>query len=298
MSNPSPLRYPGGKYKISKLIELLLNKAGDRCSTYIEPFAGGAGIAIDLLLRGVVSDIVINDSDPAIAAFWKAVVCANDAFIDKIDNTPVTLAEWHRQREIYSGPKKYSIDLGFSTFFLNRTNHSGILASGPIGGQKQEVWKLNVRYNKEDLIKKIESIGRHRKHIHLSNQDVLRFMVNQLKRHEKSAFVYFDPPYYRKGKVLYQNFFDDQKHRLLCERIKSEVGCPWIVSYDDVPEINAIYKDFPRRSFSLNYSLANNGYGAEAMFFKDESLVPTRQEIDSVGMLRQFYPTESDEDMV
>ena len=106
MGNPSPLRYPGGKYKISKLIELLVNKSGDNCSVYVEPFAGGAGIAIDLLLRDVVSEIVINDSDPAIYSFWKAVVQENDAFIDMLHSTPVTLDEWKKQREIYPTGKK------------------------------------------------------------------------------------------------------------------------------------------------------------------------------------------------
>lgn len=288
MGNPSPLRYPGGKYKISKLIELLLNKAGDNCSTYVEPFAGGAGIAIDLLLRNVVTDIVINDSDPAIAAFWKAIVQENDAFIDKIDSTPVTLDEWRRQRDIYFGTKKYSLELGFATFFLNRTNHSGILASGPIGGQEQKSWKLDVRYNKEDLIKKVERIGQRNKQIHVFNRDVLSFITNQLKRYEKSAFVYFDPPYYRKGKVLYQNFFDDKKHRALCAKIKSSVKCPWIVSYDDVPEVCEIYKGLPQRHFSLSYSLANNGYGQEVMFFGRGSLLPTKDDIRNVKMEHLF----------
>lgn len=288
MGNPSPLRYPGGKYKISKLIALLLSKAGDNCSTYIEPFAGGAGIAIDLLLRDVVAQIVINDSDPAIASFWKAVVQETDAFIDKIDSTPVTIEEWHNQREIYLMDKKYSLDYGFATFFLNRTNHSGILASGPIGGRKQKAWKLDVRYNKEDLIKKVEEIGRRRKQIKVYNRDVISFISNQLKHYERSAFVYFDPPYYRKGKVLYQNFFDDKKHRALYAKIKADVKCPWIVSYDDVPEVCDIYKGLPQKHFSLGYSLANNGYGKEVMFFGRRNLVPTMNDIRHVKMEKLF----------
>lgn len=289
MSNPSPLRYPGGKYKISKLVELLVKKAGDNCSTYIEPFAGGAGIAIDLLLREVVSDIVINDSDTAIASFWKAVTKETDAFIDLIDSTPVTLSEWRRQREIYfSGGKKYSLEYAFATFFLNRTNHSGILASGPIGGREQRDWKLDVRYNKEDLIKKIEAIGRRGKHIHVFNRDVISFISNQLKRYERDAFVYFDPPYYNRGKVLYQNFFDDKKHKALCDKIKSDVKCPWIVSYDDVPQVRTIYKGLPKRSFSLSYSLANNGYGDEIMFFGCKELALTSKDIKSIGMEHLF----------
>lgn len=292
MGNPSPLRYPGGKYKISKLIELLVNKSGDSCSVYVEPFAGGAGIAIDLLLRDVVSEIVINDSDPAIYSFWKAVVQENDAFIDMLHSTPVTLDEWKRQREIYLAGEKYSLEYGFSTFFLNRTNHSGILASGPIGGMEQGAWKLDVRYPKDDLSKKIEAIGRKRRQIHVFNRDVEGFISKQLKQFEENAFVYFDPPYYRKGKDLYQNFFDEKKHQALCAKIKSDVKCPWIVSYDDVPQICKIYKGLPRRKFTLNYSLANNGNGKEVMFFGHRDLIPTMAEVRRIGMDRLFVKRE------
>ena len=285
--NPSPLRYPGGKYKISRLIELLINKAGDECSTYIEPFAGGAGVALDLLNRDVVSEIVINDSDKAIASFWKAAINESDAFIDKIYSTPVTIDEWRRQREIYFSSKRYSLEYGFATFFLNRTNHSGILTSGPIGGQKQEDWKLDVRYNKDDLIEKIEFLRQNRKRIHVFNRDVICLIANQIKRYEKRAFIYFDPPYYQRGSVLYQNFFTDKSHKRLCATIRESVKSPWVVSYDDVPEIQKIYKGFPSRSFSLGYSLANNGSGREVMFYSD-GLKPTMKELRNIGMESMF----------
>lgn len=285
--NPSPLRYPGGKYKISKLIELLINKSGDACSIYIEPFAGGAGVALDLLNRDVVSEIVINDSDRAIASFWKAVINESDAFIDKIYSTPVTIEEWRRQREIYFSSRRYSLEYGFATFFLNRTNHSGILTSGPIGGQKQDVWKLDVRYNKNDLIEKIEFLKRNKKRIHVFNRDVISLIANQLKRYERRAFVYFDPPYYQQGSVLYQNFFTEKLHKRLCKTICESVNCPWVVSYDDVPEIQEIYAGIPSRTFSLSYSLANNGNGREVMFFSD-GLRPTINELRNIGIEKMF----------
>ena len=287
IGNPSPLRYPGGKYKISRLIELLINKAGDECSTYIEPFAGGAGVALDLLNRDVVSEIVINDSDKAIASFWKAAINESDAFIDKIYSTPVTIDEWRRQREIYFSSKRYSLEYGFATFFLNRTNHSGILTSGPIGGQKQEGWKLDVRYNKNDLIEKIEFLRQNKKRIHIFNRDVSFLITNQIKKYASRAFVYFDPPYYKRGSELYQNFFTDKLHKRLYKSICESVESPWVVSYDDVPEIRRIYKGTPLRSFSLNYSLANNGSGLEIMFFS-EGLKPTRKELRSIGMEEMF----------
>lgn len=287
-SNPSPLRYPGGKYKISRLISLLISKTGTPCRTYVEPFAGGAGVALDLLFSGQVERVVINDSDRAIYSIWRAMTTENAAFLDKMMSTGVTLAEWTRQREIYMNARCYSLDYAFAAFFLNRTNHSGILSAGPIGGQAQKEWKLDVRFCKEKLAKLISRIGDYRQRIRVYNRDVQTFIGTQLPRVEDDAFVYFDPPYYKKGRKLYKNFFTPELHRELFAKIVSDVAQNWVVSYDDVPEIRAIYGDYPHRSFTLDYSLANNGRGREVMYFKRKELVPTLNELRGIKMERMF----------
>lgn len=160
MKNLSPLRYPGGKSKLYDLMELLIINAGHKGGTYIEPFAGGAGIALKLLENKIVSRVVINDLDKGIYSFWRAILTENRRFIQKIKETPVTVNEWEKQRNIllYQN-KKYSFDLGFAIFFLNRTNRSGIIKGGMIGGKAQNgIWKIDARYNKNDLIKRIEKI--------------------------------------------------------------------------------------------------------------------------------------------
>ena len=287
-ANPSPLRYPGGKYKISKLVALLIRKLEAPCRTYVEPFAGGAGVALDLLFSGEVEQIVINDSDKAIYSIWRALTTENVQFIDKMMSTDVTIQEWHRQREIYFGSKKYSLDYAFSAFFLNRTNHSGILSAGPIGGQEQTDWKLDVRFGKEKLARQIGRIGERKRDIKVYNRDVMTFIRTHLQRMGLDAFVYFDPPYYRKGSKLYKNFFTPELHKALHDAISSEVRQEWIVSYDDVPEIRDIYGDYPSRAFSLDYSLANNGKGREIMYFKNRGLMPTAEELEAVGMSKAF----------
>lgn len=287
-SNPSPLRYPGGKYKISKLISLLIDKANVPCRTYVEPFAGGAGVALDLLFSQKVERIVINDSDRAIYSIWRALTTENAAFLDKMMRTEVTLKEWARQREIYFGPRKYSLDYAFAAFFLNRTNHSGILSAGPIGGQEQGEWKLDVRFVKDKLAAQIARIGEHSKDIKVYNRDVFAFIHTYLPKVGRDAFVYFDPPYYKKGRKLYKNFFTPELHGDLYEKIVADVRQDWIVSYDDVSEIRKIYRAYPSRSFSLDYSLANNGQGREIMYYKTRNLRPTKRELESIGMLQMF----------
>lgn len=288
-ANPSPLRYPGGKYKISKLVALLIGKLDTPCRTYVEPFAGGAGVALDLLFSGHVEQIVINDSDKAIYSIWRAITTENAQFLDKMMDTNVTIEEWQRQREIYyTENKRYSLDFAFSAFFLNRTNHSGILSAGPIGGQEQKDWKLDVRFVKDKLARQILRIGDRKDDIKVFNRDVMTFILNNLQRMGRDAFVYFDPPYYKKGRKLYKNFFTPELHRELHDSISVNVRQDWIVSYDDVAEIREIYDDFPSRSFSLDYSLANNGKGREIMYFKARELMPTARELASVGMAKAF----------
>ena len=278
----SPLRYPGGKQKIAELISLIINKSGINNCTYIEPFAGGAGIALKLLLSGKVSEIVINDFDKAIASFWKAILTETDAFLELIEKTPVTIDEWRRQKEIYTKSKHYSLRYGFATFFLNRTNHSGILSSGPIGGVSQHnpQWLINARYNKQELISRIQSIAQKRANIHCYNKDILSFIEHYLPLYQANGFVYFDPPYFFNGKRLYKNFFTPEYHSTVAQKIFTNVHCDWIVSYDDVPEVITLYKQYPAKHFSLSYSLANNGKGREIMFFKDARLCPSWEELD------------------
>lgn len=281
----SPFRYPGGKGKLAPFVSLLIEKSGIKDCTYIEPFAGGAGVALYLLLEQKVSDIVVNDFDKAIYSAWKAILEETDRFTELINCIPITLDEWKRQKEIYLNKnKKYSFELGFATFYLNRTNRSGILNAGPIGGYDQKGnYLIDARFNREALIDKIRNIKEHRPHIHLYNKDIVSFITSYLPKYQDKAFVYFDPPYYNKGEELYRNFFTANDHLNLAKQI-SNLKCCWMVTYDDVDEICKIYSQFDCKRFDLTYSLANSGKKSEIMFLSDNSLWPTKKEMNNQGI--------------
>ncbi len=289
MSNPSPLRYPGGKNRLSKFIGLTIENFNVPNCTYIEPFAGGAGVAISLLLNNVVESIVINDYDKAIYSFWRAVKETPNELIDKIIKTPVTITEWYKQKEIYSNSKVYSIDLAFATLFLNRTNRSGILKAGPIGGYSQDgKWKLDVRFNKEAIIDKIYRISKYRKNIFVYNKDVISLIRNYIPYFGNNIFIYFDPPYYNKGQELYKNFFTHKDHQRIHDVITQEIASPWIITYDDVTEIRDLYADFPIRMFDLTYSAANKGKASEVMILSDVEYCPTSQQLHDNNITINF----------
>lgn len=271
--NRSPLRYPGGKAKISNFIAELLDNAGQK-KVYIEPFAGGAGVALDLLLTDKVEEIVINDYDKAIYSFWRAVLNETDEFVEKIQNTPITIEEWNRQKEIYLNQnKKYSLDLAFATFFLNRTNRSGILKAGPIGGKRQDGnYSLDARFNEIELVKRIKCIAKEKSRIKVYNKDIISFIKRVISKYD-DAFVYFDPPYYNKGPELYRNFFTDKDHKVLSDIIKNEVTCEWIVTYDLADEIIELYTECEKRKFDINYSAVNGRRKSEILILKDANYI-------------------------
>ncbi len=293
----SPLRYPGGKGKLTAFMEYMIDRLGHRGGTYIEPFAGGAGIAVELLLRNVVSRIVINDYDKGVWSFWKAILTETDRFIEQVRTIPLTMEEWSRQREICINQNdKYSFELGFATFYMNRTNRSGIIKGGVIGGQEQAGdWTMDVRFNREELISRVRNIAERKKDIKLYNKDINSFITHYVPVYEDNALIYFDPPYYKKGKQLYMNFFKHEDHIRIEETIKEKVTCDWIITYDDVPEIEDIYHDYVLYLYDLNYSISKKCKASELIIFKSGIEPPCNEELCSNGInihIRPFRKSE------
>lgn len=279
----SPLRYPGGKGKLASFMEYMIDQLGHRGGTYIEPFAGGAGIAMELLLRNVVSRIVINDYDKAVWSFWKAILTETDRFVEEIRTVPLTVDEWQKQHEILvTQNDKYSFELGFAAFYMNRTNRSGIIKGGVIGGQEQaKDWKMDVRFKREELVTRIQRIAARKKDIKLYNKDVNSFIKNYVPLYEENALIYFDPPYFRKGQQLYMNFFNYKDHVRIEQEIREHVNCDWIITYDYEPQIEEIYHNYNLRLYDLNYSVSTKRKANELMIFKDGIIIPSDEELNS-----------------
>lgn len=267
----TPLRYPGGKSQLSKFIQHTIESNNLTDPIYCEPFCGGSGVAISLLLNNTVSSVILNDFDVAIYSFWRAVLFDTDKLIKRISNVRVTMNTWYRQRNVFLNLKEskdYSFELAFATFFLNRTNRSGIITGGPIGGYNQDSdYKLSCRFNKFDLIKKIKNIAANKERISLYHLDAIDLINNVLLRQPNNRlFIYFDPPYYVQGKNLYKNSFDDTMHENLAAAIHALDDYHWIATYDDAKRIREIYNDRMIRKYFIQYS-ASNKRKAKELFF-------------------------------
>lgn len=273
----TPLRYPGGKGKLSYYLKEVIQHNSLLDCHYIEPFAGGAGVALELLMQEYVSKITINDYDPAIYSFWHSILNNSDDFCEKIECTEITMETWYQQREILrSNNYDDRLILGFAAFFMNRTNRSGILNAGVIGGKEQAgKWKLDVRFNKPDLIKRIKKIAGYKDRIFIKNEDTLDLLINlSLKPHE-NTFMYLDPPYYVKGQELYRNFYEHQDHVDIKNQLIKMPVLHWVATYDNTKEIKEIYKNQKVMDFDLQYSAQSKRVGSEVMIFSDNLHIPT-----------------------
>ena len=143
----TPLRYPGGKRRLAPVVKRLLEDNRLKNVDYVEPYAGGAAIALALLLEEYASTVHINDLSRPVYAFWHTVLNHTLDLCRRIECVKVTMREWHRQRAIYEERDTADLgDLGFAALFLNRTNRSGIIGGGVIGGKHQNgEWALDVR---------------------------------------------------------------------------------------------------------------------------------------------------------
>jgi DNA adenine methylase len=270
----SPLRYPGGKARLAPFIRQVFIENGLCEGTYVEPYAGGAAIALELVMTGYAKEAWINDLDPAIHAFWHSALNDSTSLINKVRKAKLTISEWHRQRSIYMDSQNYdSLSLGFATLYLNRVNRSGILNAGVIGGLSQRgSWLIDARFNREELIERLNRVAQHRHRIRLFHLD-----AEQLLKQTpipKQSLIYLDPPYFQKAQRLYRNHYAKDDHARISKLVHSFRQIHWIVSYDDAPEIFQLYPKKRCIRYAINYSAQEKRSGAELMFFSDKLNYP------------------------
>jgi DNA adenine methylase len=239
---------------------------------YYEPYSGGAGAALHLLFRGYASQVHLNDIDPGIYAFWTAVLTEAERFASMIESVPLTIPEWKRQRAILGQEGASVLDRGFACFYLNRTNRSGILNAGVIGGKAQAgKWKIDARFNRMELSRRVREIGRLRGQIHVTCLDALEFLDIIPKK--RRAFCYLDPPYYLKGQALYTNFYRPEDHAQIAAQL-GRLQCPWLLTYDDCDEIRLLYKDYRILTSRISYSARVARRGTELVVMSNDIKIP------------------------
>lgn len=287
----TPLRYPGGKGKLAPYVKSIIEANNLYDGEYVEPYAGGAAIGLELLLQEYVSKIHINDLSGPVYSFWKSVLNDTEELCRLVKNTKLSMPSWDRQRRIFRNPDDHDyVALGFATFFLNRTNRSGILNGGAIGGRDQKGrWKMDARYNADELIFRIETIAKMRKRIKLTKKDALDLLRVGLPKWPAKTLIYFDPPYYEQGRRLYYDYYKPDDHEILAKFIGAKMkGKHWLVSYDNVAPIKSLYSGFRSIVYNVGYTAREQRIGKEVMFFSPKLEIPMlKGPVRQIGKLRE-----------
>jgi DNA adenine methylase len=281
----TPLRYPGGKQRLAPFMREILEVNELVGGHYVEVYAGGAGIAIELLLSGTVERIHLNDAHKPVHAFWHSILNHTDAFCRRIQSASLTVGEWRRQRAILANADNHNgLELGFSLFFLNRCNRSGILSGGVIGGLAQTgKWKIDARFPRNELIHRIEAIANKKSSIRLRNWDAERFIENYLPRLPQKTLVYCDPPYFRKADRLYMHHYRPEDHCRIAGTIQETIEHPWVVSYDSADEIISYYRRRGMFQYDLQYTAATAYKGREVIIFADGMTIPSESKVATIS---------------
>lgn len=266
----TPLRYPGGKARFAPLIAEVITTNDLTGGHYLEPYAGGAGVALSLLIDNVVRHIHINDADPAIAGFWRAATQQTDELVLMVATEPITMEAWHHWRGVMLGQEAGTeLERGFATLFMNRTNRSGILKGGVIGGKAQSgSYKIDARFMRDELCTRLERIGQYAERIHVYEEDAHELLRRCHQFLPAKSLIYLDPPYYVKGAGLYRNFYKHEDHVKIANLLgKQRFNRPWIVSYDNAEEISQMYAYATPYEYGLHYTAQRRYKGSEVMFF-------------------------------
>lgn len=264
----SPLRYPGGKLKIYEKVKNLIIAKGFDNRMYVEPFAGGFGIGISLLCEKVVPLVILNDFDSHIYHFWHSVLNDTENLLRLIKDTPITIEEREKQKQNYIDLDADTLTDGFATLFLNRVNFSGVLKGGPIGGVDQSgTYKIDCRFNKDDISRRIEVVAQLKNKIKLYNKDAGYLIKMHLMKMKTPMFLNIDPPYVIKGSRLYTNFFTEGDHLNLQRIIVKYLNTayPWIITYDDCSLVRDLYKRFHMQEYGINHNAGGTVRGREVV---------------------------------
>lgn len=281
----TPLRYPGGKQKLTPFV-LEVIKANDlEGGDYVEPYAGGAGVAMELLVDGYVNNVYLNDSSYHIYSFWKSILENTNEFCSKISRSILNVDEWLTHREIFRHPDKHSqLEVGFSTFYLNRTNRSGVLTGGVIGGLSQSgKWKIDARFPRSELIRRVELIGSLRDSIKITNLDAEVFFAQNTSDFSDRTLIYCDPPYFEKANRLYKNHYNSEDHKRIAEIIQKINLFKWIVSYDNVDQISQYYINRRKFTYKLQYNALTAYKGDEVFILSDDLVIPRNSHLPHIN---------------
>lgn len=254
----SPLRYPGGKSKLIDYVYSQLNLS--KTKLFVEPFAGGASVGLSLLNANIIDKLIINDLDYGIYSLFETIKHDPETLLNKINTYQPTHEDYFKAQEnITSGYKNLDcFTSAWSLLLVNRLAYSGIYNANPLGGKNGSLEELLKRWNPSTLTKRIGSISKMSNKIIVKNMDACELIEEMYWIDNATLFV--DPPYFEKGKYLYNHHYNKSEHIKLNVLLDSLYqGCPGadlILTYDHHEYIKKLYTHPEVKIIKRAYSIA------------------------------------------
>ena len=259
------LRYPGGKSRLLKKIVPRI-KARIGGYNYAEVMVGGGSIALKMGEAFPDRRILLNDVDPDVANVWAVVSGqkgkkAVEALVDRVEasrgptNDKVNgFAYW---KEVQKSKPTGDVDRAFWFVFLNKTTYGGQVDASPVSGWNQDGWegsngrRVYCQYNVDNIIKEIRKANQ----ILAGRTEVTCCdVVEALRRLPGDYLAYIDPPYFPgKNNKLYRFEMPMAKHEDLALFLE-QWQRPWVLSYDEHPDIRRLYAWATFELIEANYS--------------------------------------------
>ena len=273
----TPLRYPGGKTWLLDYVKAFARFHKLSSTTIVEPYGGSASISVGLIRSQLVTDATVCERDPLIVAFWNVAIHRNEELIEYLSSLEINMETWYGLRRYLDLEKtnlQNELEAAGAFLFFNRTNYSGIIKGGPLGGKKQlSKYKLNCRFNKGRIADKIRSLKALEDKLKIIQIDGLEYMKNHALQSPDNVFFYVDPPYYGAGKDLYRFYFTDFDHQQLSAFLTG-TEIPWLLSYDDAEFIRNLYQKKSNLPVYTDYQSGHLRRGVKELLISNYVIPP------------------------
>jgi DNA adenine methylase len=286
-------RYPGGKSKFRDEILTAIAATSNDAMEYREPFFGGGSVGLMVLedndhTKQVSQDpfdllfsfdtptkgknakektfgyrsFWINDKDVGIFSLWNAVINNPEELKELVNSFKPSIQAFDDYKQFFlDNPTPTTIseivECGFRKLAIHQISYSGlgVKSGGPLGGRNQDAntkYPIDCRWSPSNICKKIDLI--HKQFISVDARVTNSDFAAMITDTSRPAFIYLDPPYYMKGGDLYQHAFTEDDHRRMADLLRV-CPHPWVLSYDDCPEIRDLYSWARIEAFDAKYTI-------------------------------------------
>ena len=238
----SPLRYPGGKSRVAKLLAPYIPEHTE----YREIFFGGGGVFFH---KPKARRNWVNDLHPGLHALWKTLRDHFDVFealcrAQDASDLRATFQKWIDRDDLMKARGDDALmERAVQYYFINRTVWTGRVVYDPARRSRLYFSNPEGWGNLEKKLAHLRACSEKLQGVRITNVPFEECLAEATP----DTFLYADPPYYRDSldtacSKLYEGHFAIEAHTLLRDLLAASPAKA-MISYDDRPEVRKLYAD-------------------------------------------------------